>query len=99
MGMRDRLRRAESRAEREALMIPQIDGPPVKLPKSAFADAFLHEMSRMCGEDLEPHPVHVAIANSPDPDQYAGTFLEGEMRIVDEHGEPLESGAGEDLSE
>lgn len=96
--MRDRLRRAESRAERESLIIPQKDGPPAKFPKSAVAEIFLHNMRRLAGSDIEPHPVSQAIANSPEPDRFAGTFLDTEHAVVDQEGKPIDDGI-EDLSE
>jgi hypothetical protein len=55
--MRDKLRRVERRAEREALVIPQLDGTVAKFPRSALPEMFLHNMRRICGEALEQHPV------------------------------------------
>ena len=98
MGIKDKLRRLERQAEREAIVIPQWEGPPAKFPKSVLPEMFLHNLRRMCGEDLEPHPVSQAIANSPEPDRYSGTFLDAEQLLVAEDGEILGVGI-EDLSE
>ncbi len=96
--MRDKLKRLERRAERKALVIPQLDGPPAKFPKTALQDLFLRNMRRLAGEDLAPLPVSLAIANSPEPNHYSGTFLDGEHLVVDQDGEPI-AGDTEDLSE
>ncbi len=98
--MRTLLRRAERTG---MVVIPQKEGPPARFPQSALAEAFICEMSRMCGEDREPHPLHVAVRDSTDPELYAGTFLDSEMRVVGEDGEDAEPGedlyVGGDLSE
>jgi hypothetical protein len=49
------------------VLVPQLDGPPAKFPKSALADSFLVNMKRLRGEDVPPHPLGVAAARSPSP--------------------------------
>jgi hypothetical protein len=97
MGIREEVRRLRRRAEREALVIPQLNGPPAKFPRSVLQDVFAHNMRRLAGEDLAPHPVSLAVASSPEPNRYAGTFLDGEHLVVDLDGEPIEEEL-EDLS-
>ncbi len=93
--MRALLRRAEHTG---VVVIPQRVGPPVRFPKSALPEAFLHEMNRMHGEDGDLHPLHVAIANSINPELYAGTFLASSHQVVDQDGETIPGGI-EDVSE
>ena len=68
MSIRDRLRRLERESEGEMVFVAQPDGPPVRFPKSAVQDAFVNNVRRLCGEDVEPHPLGVAAARSPDPE-------------------------------
>ena len=68
MSIRDRLRRLERESEGEMVAIPQPDGPPARFPKRAVQDAFVNNVRRLCGEDVEPHPLAVAAARSPDPE-------------------------------
>jgi hypothetical protein len=65
MGFRRRLRALE---ETEQLVIPQIDGPPAKFPRSAYVEAFMCCMARLKGgPDIPPrHPLVVAARNSSD---------------------------------
>ncbi len=69
MGIRERLRRLEERAEGEIIVIPQRDGPPARFPKEALRDAFTNLMDRLgAGEDAPPeHPMIEAARNSDDP--------------------------------
>ena len=96
MGLKERTKRLERRAEGRSIRIPQPDGPPAKFPPAALAEAFLANMARLRGEEIEPHPLSVAAANSSDP---AGrdNFIAGEGVIVNEKGE--EVGPPPDLSE
>ena len=98
MGIRDEIRALKRQAEISSIVIPQKDGTVAKFPKSALADAFLVNLQRMTDEDIDPHPLSVAIENSTDPDRYSGTFFDSEMRVVGEDDEPLDS-AVEDLAE
>ena len=98
MGIRDEIQSLKRQVERESLVIPQRNGTVAKFPKAALADAFLVNLQRMTDEDIDPHPLSVAIENSTDPDRYSGTFFDSEMRVVGEDDEPLDS-AVEDLAE
>ena len=60
MGIKDKLRRLERQAEREAIVVPQWEGPPAKFPKSVLPEMFLHNMRRLGGEDVE------RLADGPD---------------------------------
>jgi hypothetical protein len=66
MTFRRRLRALE---DDEQLVIPQIDGPPAKFPRSAYVEAFMNCMDRLeVGPDIPPrHPMLDAARNSSDP--------------------------------
>ena len=67
MGLRDRLRRLEREAEGEMVFVPQPDGTAKRFPQSALQESFVANMKRLRGEDVPPHPLGVAAAESPDP--------------------------------
>jgi hypothetical protein len=67
MGLKDRLRRMEREAERETVLVTQEDGTAKRFPQSALRESFLTNMRRLRGEDVPPHPLGVAAAESPDP--------------------------------
>jgi len=77
VGIRDRLRRLEERAEGEVIVIPQRDGTTARFPKEALRDSFVNLMDRLgAGEDGPPeHPMIEAVRNSTDP-KWAGTIWE-----------------------
>ncbi len=81
--MRDRLRRAERRAEELGgyVRIPQKDGPPKQFPQAAVLEAFKTAVQRLCGEDVPEHPLSTAAANSPDPDWY-NCFVAGTHTVT-----------------
>ena len=66
-GLRDRLRRLEKEAEGETVLVPQKDGTTKRFPQSALRESFVTNMQRLRGEDVPPHPLGVAAAESPDP--------------------------------
>ena len=66
MGLRDRLRRLERLSEGVVVSIPQPTGPDARFAESALQEAFLTTTRRLCGEDLEPHPLALAAARSQD---------------------------------
>jgi hypothetical protein len=67
VGLRDRLRRLEREAEGETVLVPQEDGTAKRFPQSAPRESFVTNMERLRGEDVPPHPLGVAAAESPDP--------------------------------
>lgn len=94
MGLRDRLRRLQKRAEGPIVTIPQRDGTVKRFPQRQLAEAFMSNANRLKasvnGEPVpDEHPVVVAAANSSDP-AWRDSFF-GEM--------DLELGEVEDLSE
>lgn len=64
MGLRDRMRRLECLSEGEMVVIPQAYGTVRRFLTSALKDAFLVNVNRICGEDVEPHPLSLAIQNA-----------------------------------
>ena len=68
MGLRDRLRRLAREAEGEMVFVPQEDGTVKRFPQSALQESFMVHMQRLRGEDVPPHPLGVAAAESPDPE-------------------------------
>lgn len=83
MGFRDRLRQLERLTRGDDIEIPQRTGPPARFPVSQLEEAFKINMRRLRGEDVPPHPLSVAAANSPDP-RWRQTFY------ADYQGEPPE---------
>jgi hypothetical protein len=67
VGLRDRLKRLEKKAEEEMLVIPQRDGTVARFPVSARVEALL---SLIDGRD---HPLAEAARNSPEP-EWANSF-------------------------
>jgi hypothetical protein len=69
VGIRDKLRRLERRAEEDMIAITQPHGPPARFPMSAYKEAFLCAMDRLKGGPNVPprHPLLKAAANSTDP--------------------------------
>jgi hypothetical protein len=80
--MRNRLRRLEKVAEEDLILIPQLDGPPLKFPPSAAEEAFHTSLERLKGNlDVDEHPLSTAAANSPDPDWH-NSFVAGTHTVV-----------------
>ena len=77
MGLKERLRRLEERAEGEVVSIPQRDGTTARFPKDALRDSFLNLMARHgAGEEAPPeHPLVEAVRNSSDQ-RWSGTIWE-----------------------
>ena len=62
--LRDKMRRLERLLEGEMVIIPQADGAVKRFPTSALKDAFLVNVNHICGEDVEAHPLSLAIQNA-----------------------------------
>jgi hypothetical protein len=82
MGFKRRLRALE---ETDMLVIPQIDGPPAKFPRSAYTEAFMCCMAQLKGgSDIPPrHPLVVAARNSSDPDWRNSYFGDIDILVED----------------
>jgi hypothetical protein len=76
MGIRDKLRRLERHAEGELISIPQRDGSIARFPKSDLEAAFLVNVDRVCGRDVEPHPLSLAIQNAAYREQWHESFFD-----------------------
>jgi hypothetical protein len=72
VAVRARLRRLERKvigdaSIGDAIVIPQLDRPPARFPRSAAADAYLVAFDHACGRDVPDHPLCAAARNSSDP--------------------------------
>jgi hypothetical protein len=70
VGIRDRLRKLESAAQEEMIVIPQRDGTVARFPAEEGMEAYMNLMDRLgAGEDAPPeHPLIAAVRNSTDPE-------------------------------
>ena len=82
MGLRDRLRRLEKKAEGEMVFVPQEDGMVKRFPQSALQEAFVTNMKRLRGENVPHHPLGVAAAESPDP-EWSRSFYSAAWTDID----------------
>ena len=83
MGLRDRLRRLERVAEGEEMVfVPQKDGTAKRFPQSALQESCMTNMKRLRGEDVPPHPLGVAAAESPDPEWSRSLYSAAWTEIV-----------------
>lgn len=64
MELRDRIARLEKDARSPMVSIPLQDGGVARFPQSELAEAFILESRRLRGEEIEPHPLTLAAANS-----------------------------------
>jgi hypothetical protein len=76
VGLRDKMRRLERAAEGEVIVIPQAGGTVKRFPTSALKDAFLVNVDRICGKDVEPHPLSVAIQNAAHREPWHDSFFD-----------------------
>lgn len=87
MGLRDNLKRLERAARGEMVEIPQVDGSVKRFPQSAMQEAYVNEYRRLCGEDLVPHELTLAAANSSSAEwsrsAFADMHVEGDGPPVD----------------
>jgi hypothetical protein len=82
-GLKGRVRRLERLANQSLVIIPQPAGPPARFPQSALEAAFMTNVRRLRGENVEEHPLSVAAANSTD-NAWQGSFLAGGFAVSDE---------------
>ena len=82
MALKDRLRRLERDAGGGTVSIPQRDGTVARFPEAALQDAFLVNMQRLRGENVGPHPLGVAAAQSSDPGWSRCIYSAGWVEIV-----------------
>jgi hypothetical protein len=82
MALRDRISKLETAAGGGMVSIPQRDGTPARFPEVALQDAFLVNMQRLRGENVPPHPLGVAAAQSPDPEWSRSMYSAGWVEIV-----------------
>ncbi len=70
MGIRGRLRKLESAAQEEMIVIPQGDGTVARFPAEEGMEAYMNLMARLgTGEDAPPeHPLIVAARSSSEPE-------------------------------
>ncbi len=82
MALRDRLKTLERDAGGGQVSIPQPGGTARRFPASAVQDAFLINMRRLRGENIPPHPLSVAAAQSPDPEWSRSMYSAAWVTIV-----------------
>jgi len=82
LALRDQLRRLETAAGGGMVAIPQRDGTVARFPEVALQDAFLVNMQRLRGEDVPPHPLGVAAAQSSDREWSRCIYSAGWVEIV-----------------
>jgi hypothetical protein len=82
LALRDQLRRLQKRVGGGTVAIPQRDGTVRRFPQSALQDSFLTNMKRLRGEDVPPHPLGVAAAQSSDPEWSRSMYSAGWVEIV-----------------
>ncbi len=82
MGLRRRVKRLEKETEGGTVSIPQRDGTVKRFPQSALQDSFLVNMQRLRGENVPPHPLGLAAAQSPDLEWSRSMFSADWVTIV-----------------
>jgi hypothetical protein len=82
LALRDRLAKLEKAKGSGMVFIPQPDGTVKRFPQSAPQDSFLTNMKRLRGEDVPPHPLGVAAAQSSDPEWSRSMFSADWVEIV-----------------
>ena len=82
MTLRGRLRRLEREAEGEMVLVPQKDGTAKRFPQRALQESFVTNMKRLRGEDVPPHPLGVAAAESPDHEWSRSLYSAAWVEIV-----------------
>ena len=85
--LRHHLKNLERQTRGETIAIVQKDGTTARFPTSALKDAFLINVDRICGEDVEPHPLSVAIRNAAHREPWHDSFFD--MVEVSENVEDL----------
>jgi len=80
MSLRAWLKRLERSSSEEFVSIPQKDGSAAHFPPDELKEAFLVNQRRLQGEDVPPHPLTVAAANSSEA-KWRDSFF-SEMTIV-----------------
>ncbi len=58
------------------LVIPQAGGTVKRFPTSALKEAFLTNVDRLRGENLDPHPLSVAIQNAANREEWHNSFFD-----------------------
>jgi len=82
VGLRRRVKRLEKETEGGTVFIPQRDGTVKRFPQSALQDSFLANMQRLRGENVPPHPLGLAAAQSSDLEWSRSMFSADWVEIV-----------------
>ncbi len=82
LALRDRLAKLEKAKGSGTVAIPQRDGTVRRFPQSAPQDSFLTNMKRLRGENVPPHPLGVAAAQSSDLEWSRSMYSAGWVEIV-----------------
>ncbi len=83
MGLKDRMRRLERRAEGPLVTIPQQDGTVKRFPESELGPAYVDALDRALGKkglrhepEQSEHPLCTAARNSSDPEWYDSLYVQ-----------------------
>jgi hypothetical protein len=76
MGLKGMLRHLRKEARGELVEIRQRDGSVARFTQSDLQDAFLVNTRRLCGENIESHPLSVAIRNAANREPWHDSFFD-----------------------
>ncbi len=82
LALRDRLAKLEKAKGSGMVFIPQRDGTVKRFPEADLLESFTTNMKRLRGEDVPPHPLGVAAAQSSDPEWSRSMYSAGWVEIV-----------------
>jgi hypothetical protein len=82
LALRGQLRRLQKRVGGGTVKIPHPGGTVARFPEADLQASFLINMRRLRGEDVPPHPLGVAAAQSSDPEWSRSMYSAGWVEIV-----------------
>ncbi len=82
MGLRRRVKRLEKETGGGTVFVPQKDGTVKRFPEADLLESVVTNMKRLRGEDVPPHPLGVAAAQSSDREWSRSMYSAGWVEIV-----------------
>ena len=70
------LKNLDRQTRGKEIRIVQKDGTTARFPESALQDAYLRNMDRLRGVDVEPHPLSLAIKNAAQREIWHDSFFD-----------------------